>query len=112
MGGWGVFLGLRIFFLKIFHQKIKSVQNGLKCKKTHKTCSSSEQLLPKSNSPGPEYLNTLGPGHPFSSLGRCSIDRSSQSCFIFLTLITELIGPVRSHRVLLIYVANIDQFHV
>ena len=36
MGGWGVFLGLRIFFLKIFHPKIKSVQNGLKCKKTHK----------------------------------------------------------------------------
>ena len=33
MGGWGVFLGLRIFFLKIFHPKIKSVQNGLKCKK-------------------------------------------------------------------------------
>ena len=35
MGGWGVFLGLRIFFLKIFHPKIKSVQNGLKCKKKH-----------------------------------------------------------------------------
>ena len=33
MGWWGVFLGLRIFFLKIFHPKIKSVQNGLKCKK-------------------------------------------------------------------------------
>ena len=39
MGGWGVFLGLRIFFLKIFHPKIKSVQNGLKCKKTHKKIS-------------------------------------------------------------------------
>ena len=36
MGGWGVFLGLRIFFLKIFHPKIKSVQNGLKCKKNIK----------------------------------------------------------------------------
>ena len=33
MGGWGGFLGLRIFFLKVFPQKIKSVQNGLKCKK-------------------------------------------------------------------------------
>ena len=39
MGGWAVFLGLRIFFLKIFHPKIKSVQNGLKCKKTHKNLS-------------------------------------------------------------------------
>ena len=28
MGVWGVFMGLRIFFLKIFHTKIKSVQNG------------------------------------------------------------------------------------
>ena len=69
MGGWGVFLGLRIFFLKIFHPKIKSVQNGLKCKKTHKIFFSSEQLLsqtgPESDGPGLEYLDTLGPGFHF-----------------------------------------------
>lgn len=33
MGGGVVFLGLRIFFLKIFYPKIKSAQNSLKCKK-------------------------------------------------------------------------------
>ena len=32
-GGGVVFLGLRIFFLKIFYPKIKSAQNSLKCKK-------------------------------------------------------------------------------
>ena len=85
MGGWGVFLGLRIFFLKIFHPKIKSVQNGLKCKKTHKFFFSSEQLLPQtgpeSDGPGREYLDNLGPGRPFSGLGRYSTDRSGFEAF-------------------------------
>ena len=60
MGGWGVFLGLRIFFLKIFHTKIKSVQNGLKCKKTHKIFFPSEQLLPQTRpeSDGPGRYST------------------------------------------------------
>ena len=86
MGGWGVFLGLRIFFLKIFHPKIKSVQNGLKCKKTHKIFFSSEQLLPQtgpeSDGPGREYLDNLGPGRPFSGPGRYSTDRSGFEAFM------------------------------
>ena len=85
MGGWGVFLGLRIFFLKIFHPKIKSVQNGLKCKKTHKIFFSSEQLLPQtgpeSDGPGLEYLDTPGPGRPFSGPGRFSTARSAFGVF-------------------------------
>ena len=87
MGGWGVFLGLRIFFLKIFHPKIKSVQNGLKCKKKHKIFFPSEQLLsqtgPESDSPGLEYLDNLGPGRPFSGPGRYSTDRSGIEAFIY-----------------------------
>ena len=85
MLGWGVFVGLRIFFLKIFHPKIKSVQNGLKCKKKHKIFFSSEQLLPQtgpeSNGPGLEYLDTLSPGRPFSGPGRYSTDRSGFEAF-------------------------------
>ena len=85
MGGWGVFLGLRIFFLKIFHPKIKSVQNGLKCKKTHKIFFSSEKLLPptgpESNGPGQEYLDNLGLGHLFSGPGLYSTDWSGFEAF-------------------------------
>ena len=78
---WGVFLGLWIFLLKIFHPKIKSVQNGLKCKKKHLKEFSSEHLLPQtgpeSDGPGLEYLDTLSPGRPFYSPGRYSTDRSA-----------------------------------
>ena len=85
MGGWGVFLGLRIFFLKIFHPKIKSVQNDLKCKKHIKNFPS-EQLLPQtgpeSDGPGLEYLDTPGPGRPFSGPGRFSTARSAFGVFI------------------------------
>ena len=85
MGGWGVFLGLRIFFLKIFHPKIKSVQKGLKCKKTHKKIFSSEQLLPQtrpeSNSPGLKYLDTLGPGPSIFWPGPILQD-SKESCVL------------------------------
>ena len=88
MGGWGVFLGLRIFFLKIFHPKIKSVQNGMKCKKTNKKIFSSEQLLPQtgpeSNGLGREYLDNLSPGRPFSGPGRYSTDQSGFEVFTCL----------------------------
>ena len=87
MGRWGVFLGLRIFFLKIFHQKIKSVQNGLKCKKTHNFFSLPYNYYhwprPESNGPGLEYLDTLGPGRPLSSLGQYSMDQSAFVVVIF-----------------------------
>ena len=91
MGGWGVFLGLRIFFLKIFHPKIKSVQNGLKCKKKHiKIFFSSEQLLPQTGpgggGPGLEYLETSGPGRPFSGPGRNSAARSAFGVFKYMIL--------------------------
>ena len=61
---------------------------------------------PESNGPGPEYLNTLGPGHPFSSPGQCLMDRSGQSCFIcllglllwwpWITYFSKIWGPKKS----------------
>ena len=48
------------FFLKNFHPKIKSVQNGLKCKKTHKKLSLLFNFYHwpglESNGPGPESM--------------------------------------------------------
>ena len=56
-------------------------------KKAHKFFFSSEQLLPQtgpeSNGPGLEYLDTLGPGCPLSSLGHYSMDQSAFVVVIF-----------------------------
>ena len=55
-------------------------------KKTHKIFFSSEQLLPQtgpeSDGPGLEYLDTPGPGRPFSGPGRYSTARSAFGVFI------------------------------
>ena len=61
-------------------------------KNTHKKFFSSDQLLPQigpeSDGPGREYLHNLGPGRPFSGLGRYSTDRSA-----FVVFTWSLVKP-------------------
>ena len=93
MGGGVSTWDLEYYFLKTFCPKIKSVQNGLKCKKTHKIFFSSEQWFPQtgpeSDGPGLEYLDTLGLGQYSTNRAAfvvfsCSLSTAASSIFRLL----------------------------
>ena len=68
-------------------------------KKTHKIFFSSEQLLPQtgpeSDGPGLEYLDTPGPGRPFSGPGRFSTARSAFGVFICLYYKLKFLNEIK-----------------